>query len=203
MMDIRCLCVNAFFSNRLLNMGSKCRLSRLSMCKIAFDHFCFTSKENLICVMHAIKRRLPLIGLGCVIFFSQLAQADNMIMARTSQTFPEAMAELQGLIKEKGYVVSRVQRVDIGLTRSGYKTDKYRVVFYGKPHENRILSQRYPELTAYLPLKIAIFAEDQDTILVTANPQHLRKTSDEGLAQIVAQWEKDLIDIFHQMREGH
>jgi len=152
--------------------------------------------------MSFAKRLLPLIGLVSALFFTQGVQADNMIMARTSQTFPEAMAELQALIKEKGYIVSRVQRVDIGLTSSGYKTDKYRVVFYGKPEENRKLSRLHPELTAYLPLKISIFAEDQDTILVTTNPQHLSKAGSDELAKALAQWEKDLTEIFRRMREG-
>lgn len=141
--------------------------------------------------------------LNSLMFFSLAVQADNMMMARTTQTFPEAMAELQNQIRSKGYVVSRVQRVDIGLTKSGYKTDKYRVVFYGKPDEIRKLSQRYPELTAYLPLKISIFAEDRDTILVTANPQHLSKAGDKGLARAINQWEKDLVDIFREMREAN
>ncbi|MDH5446751.1 MAG: DUF302 domain-containing protein [Gammaproteobacteria bacterium] len=137
------------------------------------------------------------IGLSVV----SLAQAGSMIMVRTSMGFPEAMAELQNQIKAKGYVVSRVQRVDIGLTKSGYKTDKYRVVFYGKPEQIRQLSQRYPELIAYLPLKISIFAEGKDTILVTANPQHLKKAGDRKLEQIIKVWERDLAAIFHNMRE--
>ncbi len=132
---------------------------------------------------------------------AHLAHADNMMMVRTTQTFPEAMAELQNQIRAQGYVVSRVQRVDIGLTKSGYKTDKYRVVFYGKPEEIRKLSRRYPELTAYLPLKISIFAEDRDTILVTANPQHLKKAGDAELGWIINGWEKDLVAIFRHMGE--
>ena len=43
------------------------------------------------------------------------------------------MAVLQHAIGTQGYTLSRVQRVDIGLTESGFKTDKYRVVFFGKP----------------------------------------------------------------------
>ncbi len=35
-------------------------------------------------------------------------------------SFPEAMNALQSAIAEEGYKVSRVQRVDIGLTGSGY-----------------------------------------------------------------------------------
>ena len=126
---------------------------------------------------------------------------DTMIMARTGLTFPEAMAELQAQIRAKGYTVSRVQRVDIGLTKSGYKTDKYRVVFYGKPEEIRMLSQRYPDLSAYLPLKISIFAEGTDTIMVTANPQHLQRAGDSEFAKVIYRWEKDLLAIFAKMQD--
>lgn len=134
-----------------------------------------------------------------LLWLSGIALADNMMMVRTTQTFPEAMTELQDIIKTKGYVVSRVQRVDIGLTKSGYKTDKYRVVFYGKPQEIREISQLYPELVAYLPLKISIFAEGRDTIIVSANPQHLKNAGDAKLAKIIDRWEQDLADIFRLM----
>ena len=110
---------------------------------------------------------------------------------------------IQEQIRARGYVVSRVQRVDIGLTSSGYKTDKYRVVFYGKPDEIRKLSEQYPELTAYLPLKISIFAEDKDSILVTANPQHLSKMGDADLHKAIDRWERDMVDIFRKMRESN
>lgn len=153
--------------------------------------------------MNIYRRSLVVIMLNSLMFLSPTVQADNMMMARTTQGFPEAMAELQNLIKSKGYVISRVQRVDIGLTKSGYKTDKYRVVFYGKPDEIRRLSRRYPELTAYLPLKISIFAEQRDTIMVTANPQHLSKAGDKELTLAIEQWEKDLVDIFHKLRDSN
>ena len=135
------------------------------------------------------------------LLLSQPAFAVHMLMARTSQSFPEAMSKLQEVIRTKGYVISRVQRVDIGLTKSGYKTDKYRVVFYGVPEEIARLSQQYPELIPYLPMKISIFAEGKDTILVTANPQHLKKAGDKALAQAINKWERDLVDIFARMRE--
>lgn len=142
-----------------------------------------------------------IIALAVLLLPGLPAQAANMIMARTTQTFPEAMAELQNVIKAKGYVISRVQRVDIGLTKSGYETDKYRVVFYGKPEEIRKLTQRYPELTAYLPLKISIFAEGEDTILVTANPRHLKKAGDAELGKLIDRWERDLMEMFQKMRQ--
>lgn len=161
------------------------------------------SHEQSGCRRTVLSKGLAALTAGILLMFGHIALADNMMMARTTQTFPEAMSELQELILAKGYVVSRVQRVDIGLTTSGYKTDKYRVVFYGKPEEIRQLSQHYPELTPYLPLKISIFAEDKDTILVTANPQHLNKGGNDELAKVINRWEADLVEIFRKMRESN
>ena len=71
---------------------------------------------------------------------------------------------------QTGYELSRVQRVDVGLSSKGYKTDKYRVVFFGKGKQIQQLSLKYPQLIPYLPLKIAIFAENDNTILISSNP---------------------------------
>ena len=67
--------------------------------------------------------------------------AEEMLMARSRQSFPETMLTLQEAIVEQGYTLSRVQRVDIGLTASGFTTDKYRVVFLGKADEVHALSE--------------------------------------------------------------
>ena len=111
-----------------------------------------------------------------LLLLSPALAAEDLFMVRSQLAFPEAMAVLQQSIRENGYQVTRVQRIDIGLTRSGYKTDKYRVVFFGKLEEIRGLADRYPELIAYLPLKIAIFAENDETILLSSSFKHLRST---------------------------
>jgi uncharacterized protein (DUF302 family) len=98
------------------------------------------------------------------------ASASDLLMVRTQQNFPEAMLTLQTSIKDHGYEITRVQRIDIGLTGMGYKTDKYRVVFVGKPGEIQHLVDKYPVLSAYMPPKISIFAEQDETVLVTINP---------------------------------
>ncbi len=74
--------------------------------------------------------------------------ANDLLMVRTRQGFPEAMLTLQTSIKEHGYAISRVQRIDIGLTGMGYKTDKYRVVFVGKPDEF-LTVDRYTDIIKY------------------------------------------------------
>ncbi|MCW9013485.1 MAG: DUF302 domain-containing protein [Gammaproteobacteria bacterium] len=120
----------------------------------------------------------------------------ELIMIRSIQSFPETMASLQTAIADKGYTVSRVQRVDVGLTARGYKTDKYRIVFFAKPEEITRLKTKYPELIPYLPLKIAIFAENNETIVVSSNPMVFADFYPQPeLKQVFAQWKKDVIQI--------
>ncbi|MBU1190920.1 MAG: DUF302 domain-containing protein [Gammaproteobacteria bacterium] len=129
--------------------------------------------------------------------------AEDMLMIRSRAAFEESMLLLQQAISEQGYALSRVQRVDIGLSEFGYKTDKYRVVFFGKPEEIRDLSARYPELIPYLPLQIAIFAEADETLLVAANPVQLSAAyADPELDKRFAQWEQDMRAILEKVRKG-
>jgi len=128
------------------------------------------------------------------------ARADELIMARVTRPFPEAMNSLQEAIREHGYTVSRVQRVDVGLTSSGFQTAEYRVVFFGKSNEIHELSARYPELIPYLPLNIVIFAEGDDTLILTTNPHKLADffTKPELRARF-SQWEMDVRAIFDEV----
>ena len=129
------------------------------------------------------------------------ALAEDLLMARIPMTFPEAMLKLQNVLKQHGQTLSRVQRVDIGLTAKGYKTDKYRVVFFGRLEEIREVADKYPMLIPYVPHKIAIFAEEDETLIVAANPERLFPEKDPALQRFVRQWKKDLEAIFHDMRE--
>jgi len=122
--------------------------------------------------------------------------ADDLIMMRIRQTFPETMVNLQSAIKKTGYKISRVQRVDIGLTKSGFKTDKYRVVFYGKPDEVNQLSENHPDIIPFLPLKISIFAENNETIILTTNPLQLKKFFKDIPDGTFSNWYKDVNTIF-------
>jgi len=132
-----------------------------------------------------------LLGLGAS------AAADELLMARITQPFPEAMNNLQETIRAKGYVVSRVQRVDVGLTSSGFQTAEYRIVFFGKQAEIRELSAAYPELIPYLPLTIVVFAEGDDTLVLTTDPLKLGEFFNKPeLLKRFGVWEKDVRAIF-------
>lgn len=138
--------------------------------------------------------------LTVLLLFTAAAHADELLMARVEKSFPEAMNALQQSIQDHGYKVTRVQRVDIGLTSSGFKTAEYRVVFFGKPDQLLSLPNTHPELLAYLPLKLTIFSEGEHTLLVTNNPHLLGEFfKDPALARTFQHWEKDVRSILDQL----
>lgn len=139
--------------------------------------------------------------LGLLLLPGLPAIAEDLLMARVPMTFPEAMLKLQNTLKKYNHTLSRVQRVDIGLTSKGYKTDKYRIVFYGQADVIRQLADEYPQVIPYLPHKIAIFAEEEETMLVAVNPEMLFVTEDPKLQAIMKKWHEDLQVIFKDMRE--
>jgi uncharacterized protein (DUF302 family) len=129
------------------------------------------------------------------------ASNDQLLMMRSTQSFPETMLALQRVIGEYGYTVARVQRVDVGLTTSGFTTDKYRIVFFAKPEEVRSLSATYPQLIPYLPLKITLFAEQDETLLITFDPELLTALApDDRFRQQAMRWRSDIIAMFDELR---
>ncbi len=130
------------------------------------------------------------------------AHADELIMVRSPQKFPEAMLTLQTSVKEHGYNITRVQRIDVGLTGMGYKTDKYRVVFVAKPDEIHYLVKKYPDLIPYMPPKVSIFAENDETVLVTANPNIYAELVDEEDKVLFRRWASDIQSVFDDIRNA-
>lgn len=127
--------------------------------------------------------------------------AEELLMVRSPHSFPEAMLALQNAIGAHGYTLSRVQRVDIGLTGSGFTTDKYRVVFFGKIDEIRTLSARYPQLIPYLPLHMTIFAEEEETLVVMEDPARMaEQVPDPEAALLFKRWHKDALSILDELR---
>lgn len=138
-----------------------------------------------------------------VVTFAPGALADEMLMVRSGRDFEDTMSTLQNAISARGYTVSRVQRVDVGLEAKGYQTDKYRVVFYGKPAEVAALSRLHPELIPFLPLSVAIFSEGRQTLLATNRPGTFKVFFPAPeLVPAFERWEKDLISIFDEVRQA-
>ena len=138
-----------------------------------------------------------------LILFITSSYAEELIMVRTKQNFPEAMLKLQETIRDHNYTISRIQRIDIGLTKSGYETDKYRIVFFADKNEIATISDNYPHLIPQIPWKIAIFAEQQDTLLVTADPMQFSDKQHPDADKYLLKWKKDIKKIFNVLRESN
>ena len=131
------------------------------------------------------------------------AWADGLIMARVNAPFPEAMTLLQSAISSRGYTITRLQQVNENLAKREFKSDMYRVVYFGKLDEVRKVTAAHPELIPFLPLNITIFAEGEQAILVASHPQSLQKFfPDPALKPVFDRWEKDVDDIMDELREG-
>lgn len=127
--------------------------------------------------------------------------SNQLLMMRSKQSFPETMLALQNTLVDYGYTITRVQRIDIGLTGMGYDTDKYRVLFFAKPEEFRKTVDKYPDLVAYLPLKSAIFAELDETIITFTDPTNLQFIYESAeLKLLTRRWRSDIIAIMDELR---
>lgn len=151
-----------------------------------------------------MNKRLQWMGIaGLALVFSLSATAGDLLMARVDKLFPEAMAELQSAISSRGYTVTRLQEVNENLELRGFKSDMYRVVYFGKYEEVRRATASQPTLIPFLPLNITIFAEGDQTILVASHPQTLRQFfPDAALKPLFERWGKDMVAIMDEVREG-
>jgi uncharacterized protein (DUF302 family) len=132
-----------------------------------------------------------------------LCSADNMIMARIPVPADIVFEYVKSSVEEHDYSVAHVQLCDGGMTEFGYKSDLYRVVFFGKVAEVRRISESYPELVAYLPLKIAVIAEKEETLLTVLNPETLAPFfADEAVQIQLGRWHSDLVSILGDVRRS-
>ncbi len=143
-----------------------------------------------------LPRRI-LAGLAlCVmsLYFAVASASDSaMLHAQSQDPYPEAMMKLQRAIEANGYRFSRVQRVDYGLRKRGYDIPPYRIVFFGKPEQIRFLSVAQPELLPFLPLKIIIYQEGDNVVLLAANPSTLaRFYRGKDVAGVFETWGRDI-----------
>ncbi|WP_324780697.1 DUF302 domain-containing protein [Thiobacillus sedimenti] len=152
--------------------------------------------------MKTLIQKLAAAAFGLLVMAAP-AGADGLIMARMNQPFPEAMALLQSAISARGYTITRLQQVNENLARREYKSDMYRVVYFGKFDEVRRVTAAHPELIPFLPLNITIFAEGDQALLVSSHPRTLEDFfPDPALKPIFDHWEADIDAIMDELREG-
>jgi uncharacterized protein (DUF302 family) len=140
---------------------------------------------------------------GLAVLLAGPAVADNMLMGRVPLAADVVMAYVESSIEEHGYRVAHRQTCDTGLGDVGYKSDYYQVVFFGKPGEVRWISATHPELVSHLPLKLAVIAERDETLLTALNPEALIPFFPDEAVQIqLARWHSDLVSILDDVRRA-
>lgn len=137
----------------------------------------------------------------CSLLASLQANAGGLLMARSAEQAEVSMSVLQDALKSYGYTIAHVQKCDGGMEEFDYKTDYYRVVFFGKIEEVRPIIDKHPEMAAYLPLKITVFAENQESVLVALDPLQLTTFfNDAELSIQFVRWHNDLRAILDEVR---
>ncbi len=140
---------------------------------------------------------------GFLLVLNAPAMADGLLMARSDNQFPEAMTLLQSAISSRGYKITRLQEVNENLAKRHFKSDMYRVVYFGKYDEVKAVSASHPELIPFLPLNITIFAEGDQAILVASHPNMLESlVPDPKLKPLFDRWETDIRAIMDEVRES-
>lgn len=141
-------------------------------------------------------------GIVLALLLAAPAAADGLLMTRMDKAFPEAMALLQSAISSRGYTITRLQQVNENLQRREFKSDMYRVVYFGKLDEVRQVTAAHPELIPFLPLNITIFAEGDQAILIASHPQTLQQFfPDPAMKPVFDHWENDIQAIMDELRE--
>jgi uncharacterized protein (DUF302 family) len=130
------------------------------------------------------------------------AEGQGTLMARSQKSAEVVMEETQEALRQRGYAIAHIQKCDGGLAEFGYKSDFYQVIFFGKVDEVRALLQRVPQMAAYLPLKLVLFAERDDTVLAALDPLQLVADPDPQLADQLARWHNDLRDVLREVRNA-
>lgn len=128
----------------------------------------------------------------------------QMLMTRVPMKSDLAIEYLKTAIEEHGYALAHVQKCDSGLAGFGFHSDTYRVFFFGKLEEVRHISVKHPEFTSYLPLKIALEAEKDETLLAAVDPTTFERyyPGDREMIIQFRRWKNDIRSIFADMRKA-
>ncbi len=132
------------------------------------------------------------------------ALADTMVMARIAMKAELALEYVKSSVEEHGYSIAHIQLCDGGMKEFGYKSDVYRVVFFGKVEEVRQISEKYPEFVSYLPLKMTVVAERDETVLTIVNPKAFAPyyAGNEELQIQFGRWYNDIVSIINDVRKA-
>ena len=156
-----------------------------------------------------MKHLLTIFCLTVLIVVSPLAQSNTekmdksnqMLLVRADHKFEDTLDIVKDVLHKNGFEVAHVQRCDGGLKHMGYNTDKYRIVFFGRLEEVREISKTHSELIPFLPFKLLVYAEGNQSIISIMNPENLKGTlKDKAFNRKLEEWKDEFVKILEQTK---
>ena len=136
--------------------------------------------------------------------FISSAQAitNDMMMVRMHIKADVAIEHLKSALEKRGYAIAHTQKCDGGMHSFGYTTDFYRSIFFGKGAEAREISKAHPDFVSYIPLKMTVVAEREETVMSIVNPHVFDRfySDDPMMLQYFKNWHHDILSIFSDLR---
>ncbi len=111
---------------------------------------------------------------------SVFSNHNELLIERVNTKFSYTWLALDKTIKAHNYKPAYLQRCDFALNERHYKTDKYRILFFGKYDEMKSMSKKYPGLAVFFPLKITVMEEGKHTLIIATPPITLLPLVDSG-----------------------
>jgi len=113
-----------------------------------------------------------------------------------------AIEYLKSALEQRGYAIAHTQKCDGGMHSFGYTTDFYRSIFFGKGAEAREISKAHPDFVSYIPLKMTVVAEREETVMSIVNPHVFDRfySDDPMMLQYFKNWHHDILSIFSDLR---
>ncbi|MBT3276715.1 hypothetical protein [Candidatus Thioglobus sp.] len=142
----------------------------------------------------------------CVLMFASVASAghNELLIERVNAKFSYTWLALDKTIKANGYKAAYLQRCDFALNERHYKSDKYRILFFGQYDEMKRMSAKYPKLSPFFPLKITVMEEGKHTLIIAAPPITLLplvKTDEDRM--LIFRWNEDMKNILKQVKNQY
>jgi uncharacterized protein (DUF302 family) len=136
-----------------------------------------------------------------LLLFSSFSLAiDSFNVVRVNTNFNNTWQALNDKVDEYNYKTAYLQRCDFALNERDYKSDKYRILFFGEYKKMEYLSRKYPAIVPYLPLKVVVMAEGDNTIIINNPLQILLPTLEDKDKEIINKWQQDLDKIFAEIK---
>ena len=146
-------------------------------------------------------KKIVFIALFLLISSAQ-AITNDMMMVRMHIKADVAIEHLKSALEKRGYAIAHTQKCDGGMHSFGYTTDFYRSIFFGKGAEAREISKAHPDFVSYIPLKMTVVAEREETVMSIVNPHVFDRfyPDDPMMLQHFNNWHHDILSIFSDLR---